>query len=381
MENQDTQNEPIWYVVIKQSKRSKNNEDANKHRFIDEHNHSKENNNENEIAEPQILSIKDLYGKKSLLDLKKETSAKFLGSDQHGLLISEIGLAFESFNVSFEGNYSVSHYAIMSFITINSSHRRQMHIIESKSKDSNIPSAIEKSLRNRRKLKHFTHNQLVWIYHQLKMKKQTENEIMDKYEISSSTIRRIMRSKGVRDFKYKLNSITTYSEWLSSVRAMELIESYIKRNKVSFTALDIWRKFSEELHITISPHVVRRVLKEWFALSYKKGSDRPSSLDIEKQNWLMAIFWLHFVENLNSFKLVVNVDGWVLTRSIKQRYSWLEKGKSCKVYSSQYKGRISLFQPYHPMGQVLLLLTHQLLIQQSFKHLLITYWSSTQKEQ
>ena len=75
MENQDTQNEPIWYVVIKQSKRSKNNENVNKHRFIDEHNHSKENSNENEIAEPQILSIKDLYGKKSLLDLKKETSA------------------------------------------------------------------------------------------------------------------------------------------------------------------------------------------------------------------------------------------------------------------------------------------------------------------
>ena len=174
------------------------------------------------------------------------------------------------------------------------------------------------------------------------MKKQTENEIMDKYEISSSTIRRIVRSKGFRDFKYKIDSITTYSELLSSVRAMELIKSYIKRNKVSFTALDIWRKFSEELHITISPHVVRRVLKERFALSYRKGSDHPSSLDIEKQNWLKAIFWLHLIENLNSFKLVVNVDGWVLTRSIKQRYLWLEKGKSCKVYSSQYKGGISL---------------------------------------
>ena len=114
MESQDTQNEPIWYVVIKQSKRSKNNEDTNKNRFIEEHNHSKENSNESYIAEPQILSINKLYWKKSLLNLKKETSAKFFGSDQYIIQISEICLLFESFNVLFEGNYSVTHYATMS---------------------------------------------------------------------------------------------------------------------------------------------------------------------------------------------------------------------------------------------------------------------------
>ena len=94
----------------------------------------------------------------------------------------------------------------MNFTVINSSHGRQMHIIESESKYLNISSStIEESLRNRRKPQHLTHNQLVWIYHQLKMRKQTENEIMDKYEINSSKIRRIMRSKGVHDFKYKID--------------------------------------------------------------------------------------------------------------------------------------------------------------------------------
>ena len=64
--------------MINQSKRSKDNEEANKHRFIEEHNYSQENSRENEIAEPQILSIKDLYRKKSLLGLRKDTSAIFL---------------------------------------------------------------------------------------------------------------------------------------------------------------------------------------------------------------------------------------------------------------------------------------------------------------
>ena len=39
---------------------------------------------------------------------------------------------------------------------------------------------------------------------------------------------------------------------------------------------------------------------------------------------------------------VVNVDGWILTRSIKQNYSRSEKGKSSRLYNSQYTGSMSL---------------------------------------
>ena len=53
-------------------------------------------------------------------------------------------------------------------------------------------------------------------------------------------------------------------------------------------------------------------------------------------------FCLHLLDYMNSFRLIVNVDGWILTRSIKQNYCWLEKGKSWRLYNSQYTGSMSL---------------------------------------
>ena len=173
-------------------------------------------------------------------------------------------------------------------------------------------------------------------------KKQTETEIMEKYEISLSTLRRIIRSQKTITMEYKADNISTYLEWLSSNKIGEFIELFIKENKRPFTSLDIWKKISNELHIVIKPHVIRRILKERFWLNYKKGSSRPSELDTEKQKWLKAIFWLHLIENMDSFRLIINVDGWVLTRTVKQSYSWLEKGKSWRLYNSLYTGSMSL---------------------------------------
>ena len=115
-----------------------------------------------------------------------------------------------------------------------------------------------------------------------------------------STLRRITRSQKARAMNYRTDIISTYLEWLHSDHVISFINSFIKRNKTSFTSVDICVQIKEELHIKIKPHVVRRVLKEKFLWSYKKGSGRPSNLDVEKQKWLKAIFvficwiiWIH----------------------------------------------------------------------------------------
>ena len=94
------------------------------------------------------------------------------------------------------------------------------------------------------------------------MKNQTENEMVHKYEVSRSTIKRIARSQKLHTMKYKTHTISTYLEWLNSDNVMTFIVSFIKKNKTSLTVLDIWRQIEEELQITIKPHVIRRVLKE-----------------------------------------------------------------------------------------------------------------------
>ena len=342
MNKENIKNDPILYVVIKRNKTTKDNKDYNKERFDHLKNQPNDSINQNEAKDSQIWSIKELYGKKTLIELKKETSVKLLCIDQYTLQISEIDLAFGEFTVSYEGNWISFNYAIRGLLIINAYYREQINIEETESNHFDASIEIEKSLRKRRNAHHLSHNQKLWIFRQLRMKKQTENEIKEKYEISSSTIKRIIQSQKAEIIKYRTDTISTYLEWLSSSNVMEFIEAFIKRNKRAFTSFDLWRQVSEELSITIKPNVVNRVLKKWFALRYKKGSDRPTNLDVEKQKWLKALFWLHLVEFLTSFKLMINVDGWILTKSIKQSYSWLEKRKSWRIYNTKYKGSMSL---------------------------------------
>ena len=112
MNRNNTKNESLFCVAIKWSKEFRNNTGIHKRWPEDQQNHSEENNDDNDTTGSWIWSIKGLYGKKTLFELRKETSAKFLGSDQHQLQISEIDLELERIQVSDEGNENVNNYDI-----------------------------------------------------------------------------------------------------------------------------------------------------------------------------------------------------------------------------------------------------------------------------
>ena len=166
---------------------------------------------------------------------------------------------------------------------------------------------------------------------------------MRKYEISSSTMRRIIQSPKTSAMKYIKTVITWYSELSSFETLMNFIESFIKITRTPFTWTDIWRIISEEFNIAVKPHVIRRVLKKDFALSYKKGSSRPTKLDEDRQMWLKSLFWLNLIQNFkNNIKILINVDGCVISNAIKQNYSWLSRGRSWAIFNSHYTGSMSL---------------------------------------
>ena len=201
---------------------------------------------------------------------------------------------------------------------------------------------VEKSLINRTKSQHLSNNQIVWIDKQLKKNKQTEKEVMRKYEISSSTMRRITQSPKTSAMKYIKTVIGWYSELSSFETLMNLIESFIKITRTPFTWTDIWRIISEEFNITVKSHVIRRVLKKDFALSYKKDSSRPTKLDEDRQMWLKSLFWLNLIQNFKNIKILINIDGWVISNAIKQNYSWLSRGRSWAIFNTHYTGSMYL---------------------------------------
>ena len=70
-------------------------------------------------------------------------------------------------------------------------------------------------------------------------KKQTEVEIMEKYEISFSTLRRIIWSHKVIIVEEGRSNISTYWDLLNSSSLITFIEWFIKENKRNLTTLDI----------------------------------------------------------------------------------------------------------------------------------------------
>ena len=201
---------------------------------------------------------------------------------------------------------------------------------------------IEKSLKERNKGQRLTDRQIFWINDRLKYHIETEEEMIQKYGISASTLKRVVKNSLV---PLKINvgqSFQTYSEWCNSDIIMYFIGWFLESTKHPFTWHDIQKYIMDKLEIEMKPHIIRRLLRDKFNKRYKKGSSRPTKLDFKKHSWTNAFFCVKLLSILHSLKMIINVDGCCFSRSTKQNYSWLDKGLSCWLQNIKYTGSISL---------------------------------------
>ena len=104
MPRKEAQNNPIFYVTVKGSRRSTRNIEIESRPLEANHSCSEESSEANDIREPWIWSIKWSYANKTWSELREVASAKFLSSDQNHIQVSEVELALQQFNVREEGN-------------------------------------------------------------------------------------------------------------------------------------------------------------------------------------------------------------------------------------------------------------------------------------
>ena len=205
-------------------------------------------------------------------------------------------------------------------------------------------------MKKRSKGQFLTKNQIIWIRQEVTSKRKTEEEIALSYNISISTLKRVLRVKLIPDRGFDERIIKSYSEWLSSEILINWIESYIEWTKHSFSWKDLSLHITKELDIQLKPYLIRKLLKRRFLKSYKKGSARPTKIDEKKHRWMNVLFWTKLLHTLSSVKRIINIDGWWLSRTIKQSYSWLSRGKSCKIYNTKYTGSMSLLSAISSEG-------------------------------
>ena len=134
----------------------------------------------------------------------------------------------------------------------------------------------------------------------------------------------------------------TYSECCSSDTIMKWIKWFLELTNHPFTWNDLREHIMDKLGVQIKPHIIRRLLRDRFTKRYKKGSCRPTKINFKKHWWTGSLFWTKLLGILSSLKMIINVDGWCFSRSVKQNYSWLDKGRSCWLHNAKYTGSASI---------------------------------------
>ena len=113
-------------------------------------------------------------------------------------------------------------------------------------------------------------------------------------------------------------------------------------DKVSVHMKRFTRTYFRKLDIQIKLHIIRRLLRDRFRRRYKKGPGRPQKLDCRRSMWTNAFFWSKFISILPSLRMIINIDGWCFSRSIKQSYSWLAFWLPSWIHNAKWGGSMAL---------------------------------------
>ena len=199
-----------------------------------------------------------------------------------------------------------------------------------------------RSLVWRRKGQHLSEEQQSWIRSQILNDKLSTEEICQAYEISQSTIARILKDCDTPISNQRKSARLKYYEWLHSSLIIYSVSSYLVDTTTALFVIDIQKHLRIEWKILIPAHFIRRLLKEHFGLSYKKASSWPLSIDMTKQKWSKTLFAVKVVNLLPKIRLILNMDEVCLTKNLKQQYSWIERGQSKWIRNSQFTDMIAI---------------------------------------
>ena len=152
-----------------------------------------------------------------------------------------------------------------------------------------------------------TRDQVEWLKYQIEFERLSITEIWYKYKISKSTINRIIKSNQLRSENLKLEKLS-YQRRKNNAKLLLWIGTYIHDNHFAFTWRDLRRYIHRKNNVMTPTHIIRKLLKEEFRMSFKKARSRPRMLDVGKYNWSKKLFSIKILKLLPSVKLIINMD-------------------------------------------------------------------------
>ena len=102
---------------------------------------------------------------------------------------------------------------------------------------------------------------------------------------SQSTISNILWDESFTTLRIGSDKALKYYELLNNPLLISWIELYLEESQRAITASDLSDHIHEELCLSVSLPLIRRLLKSRFKMSHKKASSHPLKLDKEKHTW------------------------------------------------------------------------------------------------
>ena len=224
---------------------------------------------------------------------------------------------------------------------LNSLELSSFHIENEHQNKREIDEATIHTLMNRPKGSHLTYRQKLLIYKSFRYDENPINQICQKYDVSISTVKKI-----IREFNANVKREEIYSKirskkmiWLMEVE--EWISGFIWSKIGGFTSLDIQKHIMKKLSILIPRNQIWKHLKFIRNLSYKKGNARPFTIDANKIQLQKQLFWTKLAQHLYKLKILINLDESTTSGDTKINYSWLQTGKHWTINNIVFRGSVN----------------------------------------
>ena len=208
----------------------------------------------------------------------------------------------------------------------------------------------EKSLMERSKRAHLTYEQKLLIYKCYQYEKSTLSQIWQKFGVSFSTTRRIIKQFSLNIRRQEVFSKIRWRKNIDSHIMTEWISDFVRKQTGWFDSIDVQRYIKSKLLIFIPLHQIRKNLKRKEHLSFKKGSSRPVTLNTERLKLLKSLFWVKLSQKLPEIKMLINVDESSFGKDTTKNYSWLKTGKDCSIKNIKFKSSVNVISSMTTSG-------------------------------
>ena len=174
---------------------------------------------------------------------------------------------------------------------------------------------------NRPKGSHLTYRQKLLIYKSFRYDENPINQICQKYDVSISTVKRIIREFNANVKREEIYSKIRNKKMIWLIEVEKWISGFIWSKIGRFTSLDVQKHIMKKLSILIPRNQIWKHLKFIRNLSYKKESARPFTINANKIQLQKQLFWTKLAQHLYKLKILINLDESTTSGDTKINYS------------------------------------------------------------